>query len=89
MAVSVIPAYRVVSHFARQSADLPEMEAVDAIEGRMREYVRNLLSMLHPSFVELGQRSAVTDRKSTRPNSSHVVILYAVFCLKKNTFHPL
>src|SRR6266511_1849676 len=27
--------------------------------------------------------SAVTDRKSTRLNSSHVKISYAVFCLKK------
>src|SRR2546426_5986122 len=26
---------------------------------------------------------AVTDRKSTRLNSSHLVISYAVFCLKK------
>src|SRR5256885_12178557 len=26
----------------------------------------------------------VTDRKSTRLNSSHLVISYAVFCLKKN-----
>src|SRR5260221_5654051 len=26
-----------------------------------------------------------TDRKSTRLNSSHTVISYAVFCLKKNT----
>src|SRR5260221_8061779 len=25
----------------------------------------------------------LTDRKSTRPNSSHTVISYAVFCLKK------
>src|SRR5256885_12936555 len=25
------------------------------------------------------------DRKSTRPNSSHLVISYAVFCLKKKT----
>src|SRR5256885_6980197 len=30
---------------------------------------------------ELGQR--VRDRKSTRLNSSHLVISYAVFCLKK------
>src|SRR5690606_41039766 len=29
------------------------------------------------------QRGAVTDRKSTRLNSSHVKISYAVFCLKK------
>ena len=28
-------------------------------------------------------RRALTDRKSTRLNSSHVVISYAVFCLKK------
>src|SRR5256885_11161859 len=28
-------------------------------------------------------RAAVVDRKSTRLNSSHLVISYAVFCLKK------
>src|SRR2546426_1728975 len=28
-------------------------------------------------------RSAIRDRKSTRLNSSHLVISYAVFCLKK------
>src|SRR5436190_17865105 len=27
------------------------------------------------------------DRKSTRLNSSHTVISYAVFCLKKKTYH--
>src|SRR5438067_7872636 len=32
-------------------------------------------------FPELGRRN--TDRKSTRLNSSHVSISYAVFCLKK------
>src|SRR2546426_6030669 len=31
-----------------------------------------------------GARGAVRDRKSTRLNSSHLVISYAVFCLKKN-----
>ena len=30
-------------------------------------------------------RSGVADRKSTRLNSSHVVISYAVFCLKKKS----
>src|SRR5256885_2986906 len=29
--------------------------------------------------------SALSDRKSTRLNSSHLVISYAVFCLKKKT----
>src|SRR5256885_4763567 len=28
------------------------------------------------------------DRKSTRLNSSHLVISYAVFCLKKKNNHP-
>src|SRR5438034_2490362 len=31
----------------------------------------------------LRHRSSYTDRKSTRLNSSHTVISYAVFCLKK------
>src|SRR5256885_15558265 len=31
------------------------------------------------------QGDAVRDRKSTRLNSSHLVISYAVFCLKKKT----
>src|SRR5438874_9696532 len=43
--------------------------------------------------VELDRQHAVAevDRKSTRLNSSHVEISYAVFCLKKKkqmTFHP-
>src|SRR5690606_5186864 len=32
-----------------------------------------------------GDLHALRDRKSTRLNSSHVKISYAVFCLKKNT----
>src|SRR2546422_3771561 len=32
---------------------------------------------------EAGQLKAMTDRKSTRLNSSHGYISYAVFCLKK------
>src|SRR3712207_7464646 len=33
-----------------------------------------------------GSRGADGDRKSTRLNSSHANISYAVFCLKKNTY---
>src|SRR5947209_13766382 len=33
--------------------------------------------------VEAGDRGGVQDRKSTRLNSSHANISYAVFCLKK------
>src|SRR5439155_21138521 len=33
-------------------------------------------------------KSATVDRKSTRLNSSHVAISYAVFCLKKKNLDP-
>src|ERR1022692_110644 len=34
-------------------------------------------------FEEIGRLKVTGDRKSTRLNSSHLVISYAVFCLKK------
>src|SRR5260221_5622871 len=50
--------------------------------------------VVEESAAELGLDLVGGDRKSTRLNSSHTVISYAVFCLKKNTFivqpdHPL
>src|SRR5690625_6714609 len=39
-------------------------------------------------FVQVGDSLYSIDRKSTRLNSSHVAISYAVFCLKKkNNYH--
>src|SRR5690242_21194491 len=35
------------------------------------------------SFVGCNPRAVIRDRKSTRLNSSHMSISYAVFCLKK------
>src|SRR5699024_12102580 len=35
------------------------------------------------AFLATGEATQETDRKSTRLNSSHVSISYAVFCLKK------
>src|SRR5256885_7320964 len=52
---------------------------------------------LHEKYAEIFEpeedgKTPVTDRKSTRLNSSHLVISYAVFCLKKkkktNTIEP-
>src|SRR5256885_9952864 len=40
--------------------------------------------ILYPS----GTVVTLGDRKSTRLNSSHLVISYAVFCLKKKSEHP-
>src|SRR3712207_7147173 len=38
-----------------------------------------------PGFIRVGHLCSFSDRKSTRLNSSHANISYAVFCLKKNT----
>src|SRR5256885_13086590 len=46
-----------------------------------RRTVHSHLSFRH--CVEPGGLSVSRDRKSTRLNSSHLVISYAVFCLKK------
>src|SRR5256885_9956581 len=35
----------------------------------------------------IDDRAGIEDRKSTRLNSSHLVISYAVFCLKKKKNH--
>src|SRR5437667_2058460 len=39
--------------------------------------------------VYFGVRTEVQDRKSTRLNSSHITISYAVFCLKKKKIHTI
>src|SRR2546426_7646174 len=38
---------------------------------------------LYSSSLDHGRQNTTADRKSTRLNSSHLVISYAVFCLKK------
>src|SRR5690625_6324924 len=46
--------------------------------------VTELPQALHPTLHRArGLYALATDRKSTRLNSSHVAISYAVFCLKK------
>src|SRR2546426_3434757 len=47
--------------------------------GTPEESRQRMMSMPIPDFRTLDNR----DRKSTRLNSSHLVISYAVFCLKK------
>src|SRR3712207_8604066 len=42
--------------------------------------------LLLPRVREAGEVLHVEDRKSTRLNSSHANISYAVFCLKKKTY---
>src|SRR5256885_7985615 len=68
-------------------------DALPISEGETREYPRTIQELPpqpkeikpHPYGIEFGilLRMLHEDRKSTRLNSSHLVISYAVFCLKK------
>src|SRR5256885_13104312 len=49
--------------------------------GRPGRHIDRALAAVHVADHTRGP----TDRKSTRLNSSHLVISYAVFCLKKKT----
>src|ERR1022692_5019344 len=53
---------------------------------KLREHVR-AIECGRPAVLALGGGAIVQpDRKSTRLNSSHLVISYAVFCLKKKKY---
>src|SRR5690625_5666254 len=47
----------------------------------------DLVPITDPTFDSSLTRKLSKDRKSTRLNSSHVAISYAVFCLKKKNEH--
>src|SRR5439155_9002129 len=50
---------------------------------RARQSVATQLNVLTAEGMATLWRARIQDRKSTRLNSSHVAISYAVFCLKK------
>src|SRR5690625_6910475 len=59
--------------------------------GTVEERIDSLLTekqALSDLTIAPGEDSACLDRKSTRLNSSHVAISYAVFCLKKKKTGP-
>src|SRR5437588_5879968 len=60
------------------------LEAADVNEV-LQELVADLAETAAADEVQLVGRNHLVDRKSTRLNSSHTVISYAVFCLKKKT----
>src|SRR5690348_18182311 len=59
--------------------------AFDGAAGRMRpfDHVSNGFDLVLRSPIVAREHHQVEDRKSTRLNSSHPSISYAVFCLKK------
>src|SRR5436190_11302703 len=67
----------------RSCASVPRAAAVLRAGGPRRQG-RSGSSSSHPfSPARCRRRCQAQDRKSTRLNSSHTVISYAVFCLKK------
>src|SRR3712207_7136738 len=54
--------------------------AVSPAVGRLEDW---------PTYITAENRKWREDRKSTRLNSSHANISYAVFCLKKKNYHSL
>src|SRR2546430_6897620 len=67
---------------------------VQAVEGRPLDEHRLVLSAqggdarAYEELVRMHREVAFRDRKSTRLNSSHSQISYAVFCLKKKKKQP-
>src|SRR5699024_11514814 len=55
-------------------------EFAQEYRGKMVRYQKN---MRYTDLAQWSLKSVYRDRKSTRLNSSHVSISYAVFCLKK------
>src|SRR3712207_7173284 len=77
---------RAVDHHGVEVADLTQ--AVAAQLERVRERPHVVLAGVEGVLAPLARAGvAVGDRKSTRLNSSHANISYAVFCLKKKK-HP-
>src|SRR5699024_12401798 len=83
----------------RRSSDLPHhlftlisvvlvcRECDPAALRRLRRYASEVNYRAPESGWSSIRLAVVEDRKSTRLNSSHVSISYAVFCLKKKTTH--
>src|SRR5256885_13131272 len=75
------------SHALTGSADVEDWWEPLLGKGRALDTSRFYIICLNNLGSPYGSVSPVTiDRKSTRLNSSHLVISYAVFCLKKKKF---
>src|SRR5256885_11318623 len=80
---SVSHANHAVGEDLRPQAAAMEQALQDA---RPRERLQVRAGLAQPQSAQ-GDLADPEDRKSTRLNSSHLVISYAVFCLKKKNKH--
>src|SRR5690625_6357608 len=73
------------AHDAFASRVLLAQTAEKTLDIQYYIWKKDLTGMLmFKSVLDAADRGVRVDRKSTRLNSSHVAISYAVFCLKKN-----
>src|SRR5690625_7173988 len=85
---SSAPPSHLLSFPTRRSSDLGDvwLQPLQVAAQRLVGDVRPVPPEVFPSGSEPAPQVArLRDRKSTRLNSSHVAISYAVFCLKKKT----
>src|SRR5205807_4361808 len=80
----LLAAIRAKQHFERHAAARarPGIVDPDTLERRGLWFLGRLDGQVDPIDID-GFIVVSQDRKSTRLNSSHLVISYAVFCLKK------
>src|SRR5690606_41579191 len=77
------PALRMLAALVGATPPADDLDRLDALAaGELAGPVAGRGRPLR-AFVPIWKRPWMTDRKSTRLNSSHVKISYAVFCLKK------
>src|SRR5690625_3175352 len=66
----------------------PELEVLDEIVAEWRNRLMDISWFMRCLNEFIARKAnAEEDRKSTRLNSSHVAISYAVFCLKKKNYN--
>src|SRR3712207_8613503 len=76
--------YTTLFRSGSESLQAPLVEVMDGVAHRLlpaAQVLSNLRDLIPPQGGQKHLRTA--DRKSTRLNSSHANISYAVFCLKK------
>src|SRR5260221_4780068 len=81
--------YTLSLHDALPISSRPSERATRSAASRTFSKFTRRLHGLSRSKAQYRRRQQKRDRKSTRLNSSHTVISYAVFCLKKKTIISL
>src|SRR3712207_8183603 len=88
--IGVNPVLEVLNN---REKTIEKLEIYKGVRGEILQKIQRLASERNVKIfytnkkVENSQGFCILDRKSTRLNSSHANISYAVFCLQKNNTH--